>query len=277
MSTLAPLQEWLRWVWTDPRGVPSALKYPSVDRPEPLPRFFDQIAPGDPGPIRRLDVYANAYFERILGALAGDFPALRSVLGEKEFRHLTAEYLARHPSRTTNIDEVGQSLPAFLKTHPLSDKNPFLEDLARLEWELFLSIYTDSLPPFDPSAFARVPSDQWSTVSLVMDPALRVINTPWPVHQLWNRREDSDPLKNFPLTPQPIGIAVFWDSDGVWVQPLSLAETEALEGAKNGLPLGEMMNCMGSVSLAEVQNWFANWNQKGWVKGYAQRMDGSHF
>lgn len=277
MSTLAPLQEWLRWVWTEPRGILSALENPSLDRREPLPRLFDQIAPGEPGPIRRLDVYANAYFERILGALAGDFPALRSVLGDQEFRQLTAEYLALHPSRTPNIDEVGRALPAFLKTHSLSKKKPFLEDLARLEWELFLSIYTDALPPFDPSAFAPISSDQWPTVSLVMDPPLRVLKTQWPVHQLWNRREDPDPLKNFPQTPHPTGITVFWDSDGVWVQPLSLGETLALQGAKDGLPLGKIMNRMGSVSPSEVQEWFAGWIQKGWVKGYVQTIAGPHF
>src|SRR5580658_8222492 len=79
---LAELQEWLRWVFTEPQGIAAALESegPALRRPEPGPRLLSWIADGPPiGLNRRLAVYADAYFLRLLDSLGADYKAVKGV------------------------------------------------------------------------------------------------------------------------------------------------------------------------------------------------------
>src|SRR5262245_47051737 len=45
-------------------------------------------------PFERLELYNRQYWFRVLGALAEDFPALRSVIGGRAFEAMSVAYLA---------------------------------------------------------------------------------------------------------------------------------------------------------------------------------------
>ena len=269
MSGLSSLQEWLCWAWTDPRGLETALAIPSPNRPEPS-RQLDEIVSGAPGALRRLGVYANAYFERILGAMAGDFPALKAVLGETDFRRLTAEYLATHPSRTYNIDDIGHALPAFLRGHPLTIHRPYLEDLARLEREIFLCLYTDRETPMDAKTLSAIPPDSWPTLQFTITPDLRWLPVMWPVVQLWRKRKGPDPTHRISFVRHPAWVVLWWDEEGLHVQSMDADEIKILQWIKGGISLGETIRRMETLSPLPLQEWCAGWIQRGWVTGVRQ-------
>ena len=50
--------------------------------------------------FERLEIYNRQYWFRVLGALADDFPALRSVIGARSFEAMSVAYLTSHPSRS---------------------------------------------------------------------------------------------------------------------------------------------------------------------------------
>src|SRR5579864_9297536 len=81
--SLAELQRWMRWIITEPRGIQEALSNPwTLDpalagrykEPERQLEVIEEAAPLSRHD--RLDVYANAYFYRLLESLASDYKAV---------------------------------------------------------------------------------------------------------------------------------------------------------------------------------------------------------
>src|SRR4051794_17690248 len=108
------MQNWLAWITTDkPKSNPRRLIGHCADHIASLPPLSKK---------RRIDIYAFAYFERLMDALSDDFEATYKRVGDRAFRKLLSEYLKKHPSRSTSVSYVGAQLPAFLKKHALSRK-----------------------------------------------------------------------------------------------------------------------------------------------------------
>ena len=53
--------------------------------------------------VSRLEIYANAYFYRVLDVLREDYPALSRHLGEELFHDLVTSYLLVEPSRHPSL------------------------------------------------------------------------------------------------------------------------------------------------------------------------------
>jgi hypothetical protein len=86
----------------------------------------------------RLEIYANAYFHRILGVLEADYPALRAALGAEHFHDLVTSYLLVEPSRHPSLRYAGARLADFLFSHQaaagIRGRSPWAADLAAFEW-----------------------------------------------------------------------------------------------------------------------------------------------
>ena len=79
------------------------------------------------------EIYANAYFYRILDCLKEDFPATLATLGADNFHNLVTGYLIEYPPTEPSIAYAGRYMSEFLRHHPLSERWPFIAELARLE------------------------------------------------------------------------------------------------------------------------------------------------
>ena len=64
--------------------------------------------------FERLEIYNRQYWFRVLGALAEDFPALRTVIGNRCFEALSVAYLTAHPSRSFTLRNLGSKMPEWL-------------------------------------------------------------------------------------------------------------------------------------------------------------------
>src|ERR1700722_13453130 len=53
--------------------------------------------------FERLEIYNRQYWFRVLSALAEDFPALRSVIGDRAFEAMSVAYLTAYPSRSFSL------------------------------------------------------------------------------------------------------------------------------------------------------------------------------
>src|SRR5271168_2786264 len=63
----------------------------------------------------RLEIYANAYFYRLLDVLKEEFPATRVVIGEANFHNLVTGYLVGYPPTQPSILYAGRNLPDFIR------------------------------------------------------------------------------------------------------------------------------------------------------------------
>ena len=68
--------------------------------------------------FERLEIYNRQYWFRVLGALAEDFPALRSVIGARAFEAMSVAYLSEHPSRSFSLRNLGSKLAEWLAKNP---------------------------------------------------------------------------------------------------------------------------------------------------------------
>lgn len=99
--------------------------------------------------FERLEIYNRQYWFRVRASFYEDYPGLRAVLGDKKFERLADAYLARHPSRSFTLRNLGSRLVRFLEAQPpraLPYKKLAL-DLARLEWAHIEAFDNEALPP----------------------------------------------------------------------------------------------------------------------------------
>ncbi len=243
--TLSELQNWMRWVITDPRGVHDALINPrpvTLEYPErylaPEPSAYSSISMNaDLSVETRLSVYAEAYFSRLLESLEVDFKRLRLVMGELEFQILISEYLKAHPSKSFNIGEVGRHLPEFLKTkHP---ESCFIE-IADFEFRLIESFYSVDVPLLSPKAFESLSEDDWANLKLEIDPSVEVLTSFWPLDEFWGL-ENETPESMFTKTKSERHFLLWRKLYQVQFREITQLEAEALRLLKDGISLSQAL------------------------------------
>lgn len=264
------LQRWMRWVITDPRGVAPALE---DGAPSAVRDCLTSIAEtGELARVARLDVYAEAYYARLLDSLGQDFSALQRLLGEGSFQKLVAAFLKRFPSRTTNIGEVGMRLPQFLSSHYLGDEYPAAQDLADLERRVIEAFYAVDTPAMSAEEWGRIAEDAWGTARLGLDASVRLMESTWSLETAWESRDE--PEFRSPVSVEGSkGLLIFRLPDGwVKVQRLAPLPFQILLGAERGLELNQIFEGIGEEAEgAPFSEWFAEWVQSGVIRAVTVR------
>lgn len=202
---LRQLQAWMQSVLMHPGGVVEGMK-------SPVAREHLAVAPGDVesvitpsrnlSSVERLEIYARAYYARLLECLRAEFPVLAKAMGEDLFDQFTVDYLQRYPSHSYTLGELGSRFAGFLaETRPPAehidqpDWCDLLIDLARLEWtfnEVFDGPGVENQPPLDPSELQAIPQDRWAEIRLIPAPCLRLVQFRFPVGRYYRAIRDGD-------------------------------------------------------------------------------------
>jgi hypothetical protein len=147
----------------------------------PLDDAADLIA----GEHARVDVYRRMYRDRLVDAIADDYPKLVALHGDR-WAAITTEYLRDCPPGDPDIHQAGRRFADFFVTRGLA----WEADLARLEWaraEVFFGgdatpLARDQLAALDPAEFPSVP--------LHMIPASTLVEIQSNADDLWSAIED---------------------------------------------------------------------------------------
>ncbi|MEW4453273.1 DNA-binding domain-containing protein [Bremerella sp. JC817] len=87
--------------------------------------------------IQRLEVYANAYYARLVECLKSIFPVFAQTVGDELFDQFAIAYLQQYPSRSYTLDRLGDHFPQFLRETSPEAESPgfehFLVELATIE------------------------------------------------------------------------------------------------------------------------------------------------
>ena len=86
--------------------------------------------------FERLEIYTKSYWFRVLDCFYDDYPGLHAVLGDDEFLALANAYLAKCPSTSYTLRDLGQHLVPFLLDQPHwgGRRHKMALDMARFEW-----------------------------------------------------------------------------------------------------------------------------------------------
>src|SRR5579862_7702349 len=127
LRRLDQIQRWMQAVITHPDGVEAGIDSDAARTEVDVTsdRVEEMIEPSQRRTgIERLEVYANAYYARLLECLREEFPALLHAVGEEVFDGLTFGYLQAYPSTSYTLAELSGRFPRFLEeTRPQDEED----------------------------------------------------------------------------------------------------------------------------------------------------------
>ena len=229
----------------------------------------------------RLNIYHRQYWFRILDSFNEDFPGLCAILGERAFERLSRAYLTDCPSESFTLRNLGSRLENWLKAHPdFAGKHFALAiDMIRLEWAHIEAFDNAERKALGPEDLLELGPD----LVLALQPHIRLLDLQYSVDELRirvsERSEEHARASNAVaapsrrhivrryarLKPHQIFLAVHRVEFTVYYRRLDADEFRLLEAIGQGLPLGEALGSHANLDPENVQTWFANWAQLGWL------------
>jgi hypothetical protein len=268
------LQRWMQSVISHPGGVEIGMESNAAQENLPIKaqQIESIIAPSRALSGReRLEIYAQAYYARLIECLRAEFAMLVRAIGEELFDQFAVDYLQRYPSTSYTLSDLGARFPTYLRETRPSDESEigwpdFLIDLATLERtysEVFDGPGIEELEPISPSALAQTSADQWGQTRLVAAPCLRLTTLDYPVHRYYRQlRKNEDAI---PPDEEPTHLAI--TRHDYTVRPLELEPTEheVLSRLISGESLGDAIQQIAERSenigefAASLPVWFERW------------------
>jgi hypothetical protein len=241
--------------------------------------------------FERLEIYNRQYWFRVLGALAEDFPALRAVVGGQQFHALSVAYLAKHPSRSFSLRNLGAKLVDWLGAHPefTGRRHALATDVARIEWAFVEAFDSAEGTPLSLAGIAALDGAS----RLTLQPHLQLMALDYAaddlvlsLHKREKRQtseagleyeseqeeEDAAPVKLPKLRRRPTWLAAHRVDFSVYYRRLDREEFLMLDALRQGRPLGEAIEAAFAESAIKeqqransVRGWFGTWAELGWI------------
>jgi hypothetical protein len=254
---LRDLQALLYRLITAPEGVAAGLEAERAhgrSAAADLDRLdLDRLIEGDDrlSAAARLEIYANAYFYRILDCLKEDFPATLATLGADNFHNLVTGYLIAYPPTEPSISYAGRYLGEFLHSHPLSGRWPFIAELARLERTLIEVFQAPYAEPLGAETMRSVAPEDWPGLAMRTHPALAIVDCEWRVDELLRAVETGAAgADGSPQAParSPVSVLVWRKGSQVHYRALEDPERAALELARAGTSFSAMCEAVAAAN-----------------------------
>ena len=238
--------------------------------------------------FERLELYNRQYWFRVLDGLYEDFPGLRAVLGEARFMRLAEAYLAKHPSASFSMRNLGSRLESFLRAQPkyAGRRLPLALDMVRLEWAQIEAFDNAALPALSSDDFLDTPPDR---LRVMLQPHVLLLELGYPVdHLAIAARQENSGLRGeasnavaessssgtrraIPLPKRErIFVAVHRHDNMVYFKRLDSEAFAIVRALRDGATV--VAACEKSLRRADsaidwaprVRSWFSNWAKLGW-------------
>ena len=239
--------------------------------------------------FERLEIYNRQYWFRILDCLYDDYPGLRAVLGDKKFEKLARAYLAKYPSESFSLRNLGRRVEQFLRAEPkwTTPHQRLALDMVRIEWANIVAFDEMANPPVHvDDLLGRDPSK----VKLALQPYITLLDVRYPVDDLLiAAKKGDDRLRSEAsnavalqhkrakrisfrgLKPQPLYIAVHRMNLAVYYKPLTREQFAILQALQQGASIEKACAFLekrrppnGKNWASELRHWFKEWTSFGW-------------
>jgi hypothetical protein len=238
----------------------------------------------------RLEIYIDAYFERLLECLGQEFQATRAALGDENFNAVAFGYLRREPSRSYTLNELGATFPSYLSETRLHERaapvdaarswGEFIVELAAFERvlrDVFDGPGSENIETMEFSHLAAQLADSAGQLRLLPAPSLRLVQFDHHVHRFWQDWKDSGAVVVPP--PAPAYLAISRRDFAVQRHELSALQFELLARLLEGQSLSDAIEAtavqsgaLESLLADSLQAWFADWIVERFFVGI-ERLD----
>ena len=229
-----------------------------------------------------LAIYAHAYRQRLVDALADAYAKTHAVLGAPAFEATALAYVARHPPTTRSLRWYGGGFAEHLRsTGPASGA---LAELAQLDGALRHAFDGPDSAVLTPADLASVPPQAWATLRLALVPTTELLRFEHNTVAVWQALDDG-------ATPPPAersALAVDWLVWRKGLQPhfrsLHPVEAALLRAMRHGASFaqaceqaqadtGEPTDASAAVGPARIGACLRQWLDDGVLSGVEWSAD----
>ena len=206
--------------------------------------------------------------------LASTFPVLTQLIGAESFEPLARHFWQQCPPTRGDMGQWGAQLPEFLDAAAQLADEPFLGDVARIEWALHRAASApDAI--MDAPSFALLADDTAQAVGLVLSPGTTTLASAWPVVSIVNAHRVGQPTLDVAaeLLGQGRGEhALVWrKSFKPMLRELSEAQYQVIISLKKGETLEAALDHASRVEATfDFSTWLGQAVQTGLITGAIQ-------
>lgn len=199
------------------------------------------IVSGSRAPRARFNVYRNNVFHNYREALSDVHPVVERLVGEDFFLFAADRYVESQPSQYGNLHRYGANFGAFLDGFEPASSLPYLGDVARLEWLIHESFHAADHMGMAPDRLCLPAAGQLDELQLVLHPACRLFESPFPVHRIWRSNQPESTDQTVDLGAGAVRLLVRRDRYAVELQELEPGEYALLCSSRQGNGLGRAL------------------------------------
>jgi len=236
--------------------------------------------------FERLEIYNRQYWFRIRQCFYEDYPGLRAILGDKRFERLADAYLARYPSQSFTLRNLGSRLVKFIEDEPrwVSPHNQLALDMARLEWAHTEAFDNEARPPLKTDNLIGLDA---AKICLQLQPHFTLLELKNKIDDFLIELKKNSGLRSeasnameqncrhkkmsraHGLKRRANFLAVHRYQDLVYYKQLEPGQFRLLSALHNGATLekacAELAGLKIPGNLGEsIQKWFSSWAALGW-------------
>jgi hypothetical protein len=226
----------------------------------------------------RLAIYANAYRARFVDALAADYSALKTYLGDDEFERLINAYIEAHPSRYFSMRYVGQYLGDFLHATPPYSDHLDLYELAQFEWALCNAFDAADMPVLSIDDLRRIEPATWPVLQLQFHTSLQCLMLLGNAPALWTALNAEQEPPTFTVAADARAWLVWRHELRLLFRPLAEHEPLVLDAFCAGADFADVCERLSKSIPAErvprlVAGLIQQWLQEGLVVGATSHVE----
>jgi hypothetical protein len=233
-------------------------------RPQQALQRLASHAQASPLLERGLRAYRSNGRALAVRALQAAHPAVASLLGDENFEALAHRHWLAHPPQCGDLACWGAELPATIAGwRELADEEPYLADVARVEWRLHrMATLADAVRDF--ASFALLTQAPLEQASLRLAPGAEALASAWPVVSIVQSQLAGEPTVEAAGALLRAGVAetaVFWRAG--WQPRLRQAwsgEAAFIAALAGGASLAQALQAAPEL---EFDRWLAPAVQEG--------------
>lgn len=226
-------------------------------------------------PEQCLDIYRGSVYGNLCSALADIYPAFVQCVGDDFFQALALRYVKKHPSRSASLDHYGAEFSNFVSTFEPLKSLPYVEDLAKLEWQWHLAFHAKDELALDPASLNTVPEEAYDELIFDLSLSASLLKSQFPIREIWQHcLRDKDPKADEQEIALDAGEqrVLVWRTVGyeIRVDLLSVIEFDLLSLVNKKKTLGTILvELQSKYSQEEINQTLARSVQQGWFTGFS--------
>lgn len=183
-------------------------------------------------------------------ALEASFPTLMQLIGKESFAALARAYVRAHPPARGDLAWLGEALPAFVAASESLRDEPYLADVARLEWAVQQAECAADGNDASPEGMELLADTDPARLRMAFRPGTAVVASKHPIASIWLAHR-SDAVDRFALVRAAFAAgrgecALVWrDGWRAQVAEIGAAEARFAQAALDGRSLAEALDAAG--------------------------------